>query len=157
MLLIDSVSMCQKQVDTVPVRSRELKWHPCIVRVHPGACAGAWEQETHAECQKNDASSPECIKDKEQEGVWSIKYPSPVLYTVLCLNYDFFIFGLRCGNVIYQAWVMLLSRICLLELYLPDVLFWSINGLFSTLETHPLSLRLLKIASPSLVGLHYEL
>lgn len=52
-----------------------------------------------------------------------MNYPSPVLYMVLCLNYDFFISGLRCGNVIYQAWVMLLSRICLLELYFPDVLF----------------------------------
>lgn len=152
--------MCQKQVDTVPVKSRELKWHPCIVRVHPGACAGAWEQETHAECQGNDASSPESAKrTKSKRQFW-------VLTTTSFTLHGFYIW-IMLSVIVYclKMWKCDLSSLGdAIKLHLFTVavsprcvVFWSINRLFSTLETHPQSLRLLKIASPSPVCLHYEL
>lgn len=111
-------SMCQKQVDMVPVRSRA-KMTSLHCKGSPFClCRGLREQETHAECQGNDVSSTERArertKSKRQDRV-----------SLLCRALVWSTCFLRCRNVINDALVMLFSSICLLYLEPPDLLFWS--------------------------------
>lgn len=100
--LIDSASMCQKQVDMVPVRSRAKMTSLLCKGSTSCLFRGLREQETHAECQGNDVSSPQRARVKGQRGKDWVSLLRSGLVWPSCF--------LRCQSVINEALVMLFCK-----------------------------------------------